>query len=126
MSNHTDSTRCRQSHEDAIEPTTTALTFRKIEPTTTLPEPSITIIPPEQDREVLCCCLRCKCKLSIIALVISASATFVQILLIYLDKIDSIHNILMYQIIVAVLNATLAAINAVQLGIRIQAQRQSS
>ena len=60
----------------------------------------------------------CHCKLTIISVILSGIATFIQILLIYLEQMDKIKNTIWFQLIVAVLNASLGCVNCVQLGIR--------
>ena len=62
----------------------------------------------------------CKCKLEVICLVLSAISTFLQILLIYLDRIEAIHNLIWFNVITAFLSATIASINSVQISLKAQ------
>ncbi len=64
-----------------------------------------------------CCAKGCKCKLSIVGLVLSSLTMFLQTVCIYLDKYEEKFDVTWFPMVTLIANLVLAAIHATQIGL---------
>ena len=60
----------------------------------------------------------CNCKLSIVSLIISCLALFLQIFITSFQEIDELKNSVIFKIVMCLLNASVAFVNALALGLK--------